>query len=921
MGLALVGLLLAALAVPSPAPETEKPTLVFGAEVAVVAVDVAVLDGDGRPVRGLAREDFTLSVDGSPREVASADYVSFASDDEPPAPPPPPDAAFSTNEGVRRGRTILVVVDEGNLRPFAARHLLKSADGLLDRLLPGDMVGLVTLPGGGPQVELTTDHAAVRAALTKVTGRASFGGSRLGIADAVAVADGHMADSEAVYQRECPVDMGSSGGAGMASDTARLTCLQMVEGEAIQVAQTFRTQSEAALRGLSAVFEVLRGVEGSKTVVFLTAGLQVPDASARLEAMGRAAALARVTFYTVHVEGTAGYDASRMQPHASAELDSALLTSDLTRLSSLTRGSLFRSATGGELFTRIAREISGHYVLGFEPRGNDRDGATHEIAVKVTRPGVTVRARRALLASASAVPPAQAVAELLRSPLVATDLPLRVTAYSVRGDAPGKVRVLVAGELGRAEKRPRGVTLGYVLLDAEGKVAAGRAQRLPDGDPEGAFLVDLPVTPGPYALKVAAVDAVGRGGSVERRLTAGLHAAGEVEVTDLLLAPSPDKQGSTLRPTVDPTAQAGSLTAYLELLGRDAGRLKAAGVSFEVAAEEGGPALLTAPAILSAPAKDHRSAQAAIPVSLLPPGRYLARASVSLGGKTAGQVSRAFTVPATAAGPTPQAVMAGFYPAAIRFDASEVLSPEMLAPALDGLRGPRAGELPASAAGAAEAIRAGRFAAAAEALSGPERESPALAFLRGLAFLGAGNAASAATQLRAAVKGRSDLPGAVLYLGAALAALGADHDAVGAWTLVLGEEGGRSPVPYLLLADASMRLGRPEEAVELLREGIVAWPGNEPLLAHLGLAYAMAGKTAEALPLLEAHLERVPDDLDALFAVLRLTFHEVRSGATLDEGARERFRERARRYAKAGGPLAELVGQWQRAVGNAAGGS
>ena len=65
----------------------------------------------------------------------------------------------------------------------------------------------------------------------------------------------------------------------------------------------------------------------------------------------------------------------------------------------------FTGAAGGALFSvqvgnaesalaRIQTELSSYYLLGVEPGDEDRDGRTHQIAVKTTQPNVTIRGRR-----------------------------------------------------------------------------------------------------------------------------------------------------------------------------------------------------------------------------------------------------------------------------------------------------------------------------------------------------------------------------------------------------------------------------------------------------------------------------------------------------------------------------------------------
>ena len=49
---------------------------VFRSGVEVMEVDVTVVDGQGRPIRDLRAPEFTVTVDGQPRRVVSAEFIS-----------------------------------------------------------------------------------------------------------------------------------------------------------------------------------------------------------------------------------------------------------------------------------------------------------------------------------------------------------------------------------------------------------------------------------------------------------------------------------------------------------------------------------------------------------------------------------------------------------------------------------------------------------------------------------------------------------------------------------------------------------------------------------------------------------------------------------------------------------------------------
>lgn len=72
---------------------------------------------------------------------------------------------------------------------------------------------------------------------------------------------------------------------------------------------------------------------------------------------------------------------------------------NLRRLAAETGGGYFeltRTADLNSTFTRVADELHRQYVLGFTPK--TLDGKVHELEVKTTVPGMTVRARRSYVA-------------------------------------------------------------------------------------------------------------------------------------------------------------------------------------------------------------------------------------------------------------------------------------------------------------------------------------------------------------------------------------------------------------------------------------------------------------------------------------------------------------------------------------------
>lgn len=642
--LPLALLLAASLAAPpaSPAaPPSDRP--VFSVEVEQGAVDVSVFDEEGRPVRGLGPADFELKVDGKAVPVVSAELIEQETEVvvEEAAPAP---RRWSSNARASAGRLILLVIDEGNIPLGQGKREIEAARRLVDRLDEADRIGLLTLPGSGPRVEFTADHQAVREALDRIVGRGRLGGKSVSLLEALAFVTGE--DSErwiAAVNREC------------GSETA-LACAEMLKIEADQLAYAWRHQSTRSLGVLKATFQALARIEGRKEMVLVSGGLGLPNAGPRglsddFYWVPEAAAASRVALHTVKVQPSSAVSSGSSLSHSALWEDANTVASWLADFTSRANGTV-HSGTPEEAFTRIAREVSGYYLLGFEPTEKQRNGKSHKVSVRVARKGVTVRAhsRTTIARPASGREAAKDVAALLEAPRVATSLPVRAATWSLGDPASDRVRILVGAEIGRGST-PEGLTVGYVLLDASSRVVKSSiqsAERAAGTGPQS-YSTTLSVPPGTYTLRLGARDGRGRLGSVEHRVQASLTRAGSLGVGDLLIGPLPEP-GQAFRPQLEPESGARELLAHLELVSADAGTLAGVAVDVETARDEEGPSLSAVPALL-ADAKEpgRRVAQVRLDTSALEPGTYVVRARVSVAGREAAVVTAPLRVVARTA--------------------------------------------------------------------------------------------------------------------------------------------------------------------------------------------------------------------------------------------------------------------------------
>ena len=195
-------------------------------------------------------------------------------------------------------------------------------------------------------------------------------------------------------------------------------------------------------------------------------------------------------------------------------------------------------------------------------------------------------------------------------------------------------------------------------------------------------------------------------------------------------------------------------------------------------------------------------------------------------------------------------------------------------------------------------------------------EAPVAApFLKGLTLLSQGKLDPAAQAFRAAMRAGSDFYPAMVYLGACYAAGGQDKEAAGAWRTALIREGDSVRV-HLLLADALLRTGRGDLALQALTRARERWPDDEGLTRRYAAAAIATGMYTQGLDVMDGLIERRAEDEPVLALGLLVLYDAFVTGRPVDTV--ERDRARMTRYAEAyrarGGPSLALVETWMAEV-------
>ncbi len=604
---------------------------VFRSGVDLVTVDAAVIASDGHPVATLTAADFVLTVDGERRPVVSAQFVSEVAVGA--QPERLPSLHFATNESADPRRTIVVAVDEAHIRRLEGRVAFGAASDFIDTLDARDRVAVTSLLRADV-LQFTTDRPAARRRLAAFTGQGDpvFLQFNLGASEALEIADGSRARLADAVLRECGRALTEYLNPARAADDVsgvRDACPEQVEQESRAFAQYVRSQARLSLSALEALVSGLARIEGPKTLVLLSEGLIAEPREVDFSALATAAHQARVSIYALHMD-TPTFEAVDRFVSPTRIRDQQLREDGLARLAGSARGAMFRLVGSDPApFDRIRREITGYYLIGFEPTASDRDGRDHRIGVALATARGQVRARpsfRLPVVAASARAREEQVVALLRASETARDLPLRVATYTYAEPGTSNLRVVVSTEAEPAGGA-RDLVIGYVLVDGAGLIVSSGAHRLPSG--RHAFSAVVP--PGYYTLRAAAIDALGRRGSLARPFAAAVHVAPAFRISDLIVAPASADPEQPLEPIVE-RLHGPRAAVYVELYAEAGSRLEGVTARMEISAEDSAATALGGEAEIVRQGEEWAIARSVLPVGTLVPGRYIARAIITTPG-------------------------------------------------------------------------------------------------------------------------------------------------------------------------------------------------------------------------------------------------------------------------------------------------
>jgi VWFA-related protein len=512
---------------PPPVPQTQQPT--FKLRVDYVEVDVVVTDRQGNLVRDLKKEDFQVLEDGKAQAISAFTMVDIPIEraDRPLFASAPIEPDVKTNERPFDGRVYVMVIDDLHTRFGRSQRVKIAAKQFIERRLgANDLMAIVHTAGSTEwNQEFTSNKKLLLAAVDKTQGR------KLDSATANKTSEFYRTRDQRAPgdQLNDPDDAQRAFNARNTLDTIR------------NVAEWF-----SSVRGRrKSILFVSEGIDYDINDVITQTGSNHFGASMVLDATRDAVAAAtrsNVAIYGVDPRGLTdlGDESIEIQSYpddTSLGVGSGSLQNELRMAQDSLR--VLSEETGGfavvnrndfaSAFDRIVQDNSSYYVLAYYPP-DPRPGRNHRIQVRVTRPGVTVRARKGYLTpkkvdattTASKGPATPEVREALDSPLPLSGLTMRVFAAPFKG-APPNASVLLGVELNGRDLQLSSndkIQLSYLAIDATGKIKGGNTDSLTMSNlkPEtksrieqtGLRLlarVDLP--PGRYQMRIAAHDSAG----------------------------------------------------------------------------------------------------------------------------------------------------------------------------------------------------------------------------------------------------------------------------------------------------------------------------------------------------------------------------------------------------------------------------
>jgi len=530
-----------------------QPEPTFRVRVEAVEIDASVSDAAGNPVTDLKADDFAVFEDKKAQSITSFTVVNIPVDRElrPTFAGRPIEPDVQSND---QGEGRLYVFALGEVSPEQALRTRRFIRRFMDRYFGANDLAAVTFLGRARAANAQALTNNPRLILESVD---SFSG---GFPNGPSVAVPDVARSGQPPAPAVDLEATKAGRDAMGALRRITESMAAIHGRR-KVLLLF---SEGLVIDLYRVVDYRGGV--------LT--LAEDDAHQAITAATRS----NVTIYPIDPRGLTP-DGGLGEDESAPVIDSVArmnTTQSLRALAEVTGGfALVNSNSFDATFSRIVRENSTYYVIGYSSTNDKRDGRYRRLEVRVKRPGLQVRARAGYLGPMGREPVAPApkrttpldaaVTTAIGSPVATTGLPLHVFAAPYKS-GQGEASVAMAFEVdGRALTLTEqngsmvgGIEVSYLAVDAQNKIVPGEYQignlsLKPDGYDRlrtGGLRVlsEMHLPRGRFQIRVAVGDRAGKSGSVVYDLEVPDFTRGPLTMSGVALTSKALSSMTTMRP-------------------------------------------------------------------------------------------------------------------------------------------------------------------------------------------------------------------------------------------------------------------------------------------------------------------------------------------------------------------------------------
>ncbi len=485
------------------AAQDSESVATFPSKVELITVDAVVVDSAGKPVGGLTRDDFTVSEDGHPRDIASFEAFSLEPEPEGRASAHAPAVADNRTETRRTGRAFAILVDDLRLPRLltqatrgAVRHFIEQS------VAEGDEVTLGATSGKAWwSARIPEGRDDLLAVLDRIEGSYLDPRTRENMTEYEAFwidnyeqgaslpTSGSLTEQldnpASILQRVVARFMSES----LCGDPSRADtggCEGIVKSAASEIDAARKERTRLALAGVRRALDALAPVHGRTSLLFFSPGFLQDNGSGQRDVIAAARETNTAVYFvdarglvTDSGVGTAdvGGGSTEMpdDPRARAKVrfeEAVLESGGAQALAEETGGFSVRNTNDLEGATeRIAEESRVFYLLGFYPTEGKSPREWRKLKVEVKTPGLKVRARKGFSLRAAAeearkasgknekkkgkdkVEPSAPVARALESVHAIDAIPLRAMTFVMDPRTDGKTHVLVDVEMNTGSLR------------------------------------------------------------------------------------------------------------------------------------------------------------------------------------------------------------------------------------------------------------------------------------------------------------------------------------------------------------------------------------------------------------------------------------------------------------------------------------